>query len=237
MAGQFHARRVSRSTRQEDCDVLPAFEPDCPAQPCQFVDDFQQLMGDDFEPDPLFFVECWTVGKSAAARNFQQRRQEPAESERPSYAFHDVYSTSNPSFLQQDELQAEMPYAASAAAGARRCSSEWRRPSSEEPSARAQDENSQPGETFAEPPDSRLETIQPMTLKSACRLLGVTATSTRKEIRTAYRKMASQWHPDRLQFRTERVRRFATEQMAAINEAYHLLRSHFSQEPARFGPD
>jgi DnaJ-class molecular chaperone len=76
-----------------------------------------------------------------------------------------------------------------------------------------------------------------MTLKSARRLLGVTAISSRKEIKTAYRKMASQWHPDRLGFRTESVRRIATEQMAAINEAYHLLRSCLPQGPVGFGPD
>jgi curved DNA-binding protein CbpA len=35
--------------------------------------------------------------------------------------------------------------------------------------------------------------------------------------------MVSQWHPDRLELRTEDVRQFATERMAAINEAYHLL--------------
>jgi curved DNA-binding protein CbpA len=49
--------------------------------------------------------------------------------------------------------------------------------------------------------------------------------------------MASQWHPDRLEFRTESVRQIATEQMAAINEAYHLLRSCLPQGPVGFGPD
>ena len=36
--------------------------------------------------------------------------------------------------------------------------------------------------------------------------------------------MVSEWHPDRLEQSGERVRAFATKQMAAINEAYHLLR-------------
>jgi curved DNA-binding protein CbpA len=40
--------------------------------------------------------------------------------------------------------------------------------------------------------------------------------------------MASQWHPDRLECTTEQVRRLATAQMAAINEAYHLLSSCLS---------
>jgi curved DNA-binding protein CbpA len=42
--------------------------------------------------------------------------------------------------------------------------------------------------------------------------------------------MASQWHPDRLQSRTEEMRRFATDQMAAINEAYSVLRNGLPQE-------
>ena len=197
MASQFHAERVSRSTKQESRDIPSVFEPNWSGKYCQFVLDFQRLMGDDFEPDSLFFVECWTVGTSAAAKNFHQRRQEPAGCEPPSQAFHATYSPSDP-FPQQ---------------------------------------NPQPGEPSAEPRESRQEAIHPMTLKSARRLLGVTAVSTRKEIKTAYRRMASVWHPDRAEFRTERARRIATEQMAAINEAYHLLLSCLPQETSGFGPD
>jgi DnaJ-class molecular chaperone len=63
-----------------------------------------------------------------------------------------------------------------------------------------------------------------MTRQRACRLLGVTADDTREQIKTAYRRMASQWHPDRLERRTEEARQLATEQMAAINEAYSVIR-------------
>jgi DnaJ-domain-containing protein 1 len=202
-------------------------------QSCQFVDDFQRLMGDDFEPDPLFFVDCWTIGTSAAASNFQQRRQEPADRELPSPAFLDLFSSSDPLLLQQDELLS----VASAAASARRYYADGRWPSSEEPAVQAQDQNPLPGETFDESCDNGLETIHPMTLKTACQLLGVTAASSPKEIKTAYRRMASRWHPDRIEFRPEQVHRMATEQMAAINEAYHLLSSCPPQEDAGFGPD
>jgi curved DNA-binding protein CbpA len=41
--------------------------------------------------------------------------------------------------------------------------------------------------------------------------------------------MVSQWHPDRFQRKAEEVRQFATKQMAAINEAYHLLCSNTLQ--------
>ena len=64
-----------------------------------------------------------------------------------------------------------------------------------------------------------------MTQDRACQLLGVTATSTQKQIKAAYRRKVSQWHPDRLENRTNEVRQLATKQMAMINEAYRLLRN------------
>jgi curved DNA-binding protein CbpA len=67
-----------------------------------------------------------------------------------------------------------------------------------------------------------------MTQQSARELLGVNENCTRAQIKAAYRRMASQWHPDRLECTTEQVRRLATAQMAAINEAYHLLSSCLS---------
>jgi DnaJ-class molecular chaperone len=71
-----------------------------------------------------------------------------------------------------------------------------------------------------------------MTPRRACRLLGVSANSSGEQIKAAYRRMASQWHPDRLARGSEHERQMATEQMAAINEAYSLLRSGSRQQAA-----
>jgi DnaJ like chaperone protein len=71
-----------------------------------------------------------------------------------------------------------------------------------------------------------------MTQDRAYLLLGVTETSTQRQIKAAYRQMVSQWHPDRLELRTEEVRQLATERMAAINEAYRLLRSDLPPKSA-----
>jgi hypothetical protein len=63
-----------------------------------------------------------------------------------------------------------------------------------------------------------------MSYKSACGVLGVSVDSNDAQIKTAYRRMVSAWHPDRLEQSGEKVRALATEKMAAINEAYHFLR-------------
>jgi hypothetical protein len=65
--------------------------------------------------------------------------------------------------------------------------------------------------------------VGPLTLESARRLLGVAATSTREQIRVAYRKMASRYHPDRLARATAREQRLAGDRMARINAAHQLL--------------
>lgn len=65
-----------------------------------------------------------------------------------------------------------------------------------------------------------------MQYQRACELLSVSKYSTELQIKAAYRRMAGQWHPDRLERGSEEVREFATKQMAAINEAYRYLRGH-----------
>jgi hypothetical protein len=230
MAGQFHAESVSCSTRQEYCEAIPASGSNRPGQASRFANDFQRLVGDNSEPDPLFFVECWTLGTPAAVENFQQRRQGPAACQPPLPAFLDLYNPCTLFFLQQRDLDAKSLSASIAAVSAKRCYAAWSRPSPEEPAAPTQDKPPQPGKTATESRESRQETIHSTTRQSACRLLGVTAASTREQIKTAYRRMASQWHPDRLELTTEQARRNATEQMAAINDAYHLLCSCLPQE-------
>jgi DnaJ-domain-containing protein 1 len=233
MAGRFHAESFSCSTKQGDCETTPDFESNRPGQDCQFVEDFQPIVGDDAEPDPLFFVECWTLGTSAAATNFQQRRQRQAASELSCQAFRDLYSSRALSILQQRDMDAKALSAIGAAVSARRSYADWSRQDAEEFTAQMQDETPQQGRRFDEPWNSRQETVHSMTRQRACRLLGVAATSTREQIKTAYRQMASQWHPDRLKLKTKQEIGIATEQMAAINEAYHLLRSCTPGESAR----
>jgi len=73
---------------------------------------------------------------------------------------------------------------------------------------------------------AQLDLAGPLTPESACRVLGVAAASSREQIRAAYRKMASRYHPDRqdrLVRSGAREQKLATDRMAAVNEAYRVL--------------
>ena len=103
----------------------------------------------------------------------------------------------------------------------------------EETAARTEDP-SREWEPFTSERGSRSTTSDaiPMTQHHACRLLGVEAECTWPQIKTAYRRMAGQWHPDRMQHSGEESRRLANDQMIAINQAYGLLRERMMQQAA-----
>ena len=82
MKGQFDVDRGSGSTTHESHDAIPAIEPNQPGNRWEFVNDVQGLLGDNADPDPLFFVESWTQGTPAAVKNWQKRRQQQNSSER-----------------------------------------------------------------------------------------------------------------------------------------------------------
>ena len=157
----------------------------------------QPLLGEDAEPDPTFFVESWTVGVTAASENYLRRHESPKKQEAPAPA-------PFPSFTFVTFLNVEPPGPPTSSPGAAQ-------PMRDFPAARTWDQDE------AEP----LLSV-PLTVQSACRLLGVQATSTRDEIKTAYRKLASRYHPDRLASAAVDPQQ-ASDRMASINEAYRLL--------------
>ena len=155
----------------------------------------QPLLGEDAEPDPTFFVESWTLGVTAASQNYLHRHQQTKSHESPA-------PTGLPSFAFVTFLNIAPPAPAGSPSPA------------------------QPARDFSAAGicgDEEAFTPGPLTLQAACRLLGVTATSTREQIRAAYRKMASRYHPDRLQGARSIDPQLASHRMASINEAYQLL--------------
>jgi DnaJ-domain-containing protein 1 len=91
------------------------------------------------------------------------------------------------------------------------------------PAETVQSRVSQESGAFVDEGDSIQKVTRPLTLEGARQLLAVASTSTREQIKTAYRRMASRYHPDRLVSGTEKERQLGTDRMAAINEAYRLL--------------
>ena len=185
--------------------------------PARFADQLHGILGDDSDLDPVFLEESWTLGVPAAMHHRQERRHSLAERERQSREFRELNSLGTLTFVDAGEwlggvyqLAAQMSSQTTAA-----------RETLTHPT--------EPNQTAAAPP---IQATQHTPEENACRLLGVTTASTREQLRAAYRRMVMAWHPDRLESDSDTLRRQATERMSAINEAYRLLRSTLSAEPA-----
>jgi DnaJ domain len=230
MASQFEVAG-SCATSHDGYEPIPSLDQGRPKPVWRFVDEFQQLLGDDSAPDPQFFVESWTFGMNAAVDNYQQRRQKKAT--RQARTFEEFDDLVNLSINQDSEASTEYRYSGETSMYTGSYETGWKLRSSEEHAAQMQ---CQYPEDLDAPEFDALDeafnkaTAYPMTLTDAFQLLEVTENSTRQQIRAAYRIKVSQWHPDRLDRRSEQVRQRATAQMAAINEAYRLLCTGLAQK-------
>lgn len=192
----------------------------------QFTNHMQQLMGADFEPDPLFLEETWRLGMPAAAENWHRRRQQA----RPVRRATRFDGGSTRSFLHTAAWAAD--FFNPPAENATDTPQTWT-PQSWTPrdrSAQSWIPHGWKPQGWAprddEPPahEASFATLDnSMAADRACRILGVTPDSSREQIRSAYRRKVSQCHPDRLHSATDAVRKLATEQMAELNDAYRLL--------------
>ncbi len=201
-----------------------------------FAEHIQQLFGDDFDPDPLFLEESWTLGIPAAAENLCRRRQNAADREFQNRAFRDLNGLGSLFIIEDHDQAAEALLADRADMIATFYASAWsQRPApSRSPADSAHDSHVSYRRMPAGVPSqnaTRRETepaVEPwnnMSVAYANQLLGTSRASTRQQIRSAYRRLVSEWHPDRLQDASGLVRESATQKMSAINEAYRLLRT------------
>jgi DnaJ-domain-containing protein 1 len=204
-----------------------------------FAEEVGRRMGEGFEPDARFMEESWTMGVDAAEQSFRARREGAAERERRDQvereqrgkAFREVDSVGARAFAQASEWYAAMRRAASGTAlaerggadedGARRMDAAWLQQCAEEPFGGWRERGAAAADGGE---DADAVADAGMTVGRARRVLGLSVESTREQVRAAYRRMAGEWHPDRVAGQAEEVRKAATEQMAEINDAYRMLR-------------
>jgi hypothetical protein len=77
-----------------------------------------------------------------------------------------------------------------------------------------------PGTSGPDNPPAR----PPDPLKPCCAVLGLPSDFTQGQLKTAYRAMAAQYHPDRYTQATAQEWQRAEDMMKKINEAYHILK-------------
>jgi DnaJ-domain-containing protein 1 len=233
MVGSSFNDRDFCQTMQSQCKTTPELDPSRLRHTWPLGEEIQNLMGDEATPDPLFFEESWTLGLPTALKNQQMRR---AKSDFQRRAQSDLDSVRTLFFMQQREWfensVASTDCDADFAPVAIRSDAEWAQQSEQGPAAHLHEQPAPEWSRFSQEREYCPATTDPMTLADARRLLGVTASSPRNQIKAAYRLLVCQWHPDHLQYHGEEVRRIATDQMTEINQAYHMLRDALMQEAA-----
>jgi hypothetical protein len=223
----FQKHRSSFPAMEAVYEPAPGSSSHRPYRPSGFAADVHRLLGDDLLPDALFFVESWTLNSQQALENLRQRRRD--ESRQPAAPPRDTTRDSGSlgsSFFAPQNLSGRAgdpgtPPRMHPVNSARVSTAQSRNPAARS----GQYKEEEGAETGA----------GPMTLQNAWQVLGVSEDSTRAEIRSAYRRLVSRWHPDRLGATTEEARTHANEQMAAINQAYRYLcnQPQPEQEPGR----
>lgn len=179
------------------------------------LDLMQDLLGTQAQPDPLFFVETWTLGVEAATESFRARQPiTPAQDDSAPSACR-PFDFTVPLIFVYDQSDFPSPPAGFSAA--------WKVAYGDDAHHVAL-----PSSTHLKTPPNEVPFCtpapnQPLTCEEACRMLGVAPTSTRQQIKTAYRQLAWRYHPDRLASSSEQEQRVATDRMTALNRAYRLL--------------
>ena len=175
-----------------------------------FQKEIERILGEDAEPDAAFFIDCWSSGAAEASENFVRRRN--------------ALKSSACQLTGWSNRSSFVPIGTDKTGASTVGRSTARKEYHEVISFldQRQDDREQQDDM-----DSLCdsETLCPLTVESAYRLLGISATSSRNEIRTAYRKLASRYHPDLLARSGARAQKMAANRMASINDAYRLLRT------------
>lgn len=228
MEQHFHSHSNFHSASPEGDEETLGTKAAAPENTWPLASQINQLLGDDSVLDPLFFEESWTLGLDAAVQHCQQKRDESVAREEQSRAFRELDTFGTLLFARCAVPPASFMREAGFETAARCYDADWLRESPANTTSRTNHldhPGSQSCVTSTREHVSRQAMLYPMTEHHARQLLGVSKASSETQIKAAYRRMAGQWHPDRVEHSSEETLRFATEQMAAINEAYFLLRN------------
>lgn len=213
-----------------------------PIRPSRFAAGIEQLFGDNLDLDPLFLEDSWTYGIPIALDNLHRRRRQQSEQESQDRAFSQLNTLASLNFIPSIDPAADhtpktpppawvpQDWTPQHRIAHSRIPQGWLPPGippvDAQLSQHASDQHASPQPALPEPAS------HPMTPARAHQLLGVASTSTREQIRSAYRRLVSECHPDRLQHATESIRQHATHQLATVNEAYRLLCSTLQEQAA-----
>jgi hypothetical protein len=181
----------------------------------------RELLGEDCELEARFLEESWASGRPVTAARYRSKRGQVTENDK-GVTSAELSTVGSFFFMQANGLKGDRP--AYPARSMNSYTAAWLRDPLEEFASRTEDQASVHDSASYKRHAYDTGTSGSMTYLRACELLSVSEDSTVTQIRAAYRRMVSEWHPDRVEQSGERVRAFATKQMAAINEAYHLLR-------------
>jgi hypothetical protein len=197
------------------------------AGPWLFASQIRERLGEDCELDPGLFEEIWTSGLPAAVESRRDRQLPPLTTDRESCTFAELSSVGRWVFTPVDERPGDgRSYDLPTAPGALYVENWLREPL--EPSRASTPAETETADSTAHAEVRSGHALYPMNYDRACELLSVSRYSHASEIKAAYRRMVCEYHPDRFGCANEKVHAVATQQMAAINEAYRLLREYGS---------
>ncbi len=221
MDHQWYAGDNSYSAEDSFCGEPPAKALLEFASTSRLAGEIRDLLGDDCELEASFLEESWASGQPMSSVVYARKRKQVTENDE-GVTFGELNALGSFFFPAANDLMGDRP--AYPADSAKSYAAAWLRDPLEEFASRTGDQSPVRDSAGYKRHRDVKAILGSMTYQRACELLGVGEHSTATQIRAAYRRMVSEWHPDRLEQSGEKVRAFATKRMAAINEAYHLLR-------------
>jgi hypothetical protein len=222
MNDEWYAEDSSYSTADLICGGKPTETLFGPVSPSCLTSQIRELLGEGCELEASFLEESWASGRPVTPAKCRPKRDRATENI-VGVTFADLSTVGSFFSPAADGLMGDRPAYAYPASSRNSYAAAWLHDPLEEFVSRTED-RAAVRDSARDKRRAATDTFDSMTYQRACELLSVGDGSTVTQIRAAYRRMVGEWHPDRLEQSSERVRAFATQQMASINEAYHLLR-------------